>query len=320
MNRSLAIAITLAFVGCDSGPKDVTFVSLPMPVKGFQYKIPPFAVESGKEVQACYFLKIPGASTDEFWVDRYELAQTTGSHHMNIFRVNTLKNLKPNADDAPVVNGECFVSSNWSDWPLVVNTQQDGVVDWKLPTDVGAKFKGGELLMLQTHWVNATTQKTPAMAQVVANFHSPAQKPANELATMFVTNQNIRICPGDVGKSFTKSCTFPSTGVNIVAANGHFHSRGSKFEISPVDSMGNISGATFYTSTSWDDPPMSRDINVSLPQGGGIQWKCTFDAPLGSCGNPDDMCCFKFGGQVETSEHCNAFVYYWPKAVDVNCF
>jgi hypothetical protein len=51
-----------------------------------------------------------------------------------------------------------------------------------------------------------------------------------------------------------------------------------------------------------------------------VEWKCTYDAPAGSCGNPDDMCCFTFGGHVDTQEHCNAFVYYYPKVQDVNCF
>jgi hypothetical protein len=60
-------------------------------------------------------------------------------------------------------------------------------------------------------------------------------------------------------------------------------------------------------------------------QGGGVQWKCTFDFPQGACGGEKDMngnptCCYKFGGTVDNEEHCNAFVYYWPKTVDVNCF
>src|SRR5262245_40328337 len=65
MNRSFPLALVLFAAGC-VGPKDVTEVSLPQPVKGFQYKIDPFAVASGQEVQACYFFKIPGAATDEF--------------------------------------------------------------------------------------------------------------------------------------------------------------------------------------------------------------------------------------------------------------
>jgi len=321
--RNLCALLLLA--GCP-GPDNTNVVDVhldaPAAGKGFQLSIPAFAVAAGTEVQSCYFFKIPGNPGDDVWVDHYEIAQTTGSHHMNIFRVNTIKNLAPTADGSPVVNGECFISSNWSDWPLVVNSQQDSTTDWKLPPGVGAKFKAGDQIMLQTHYVNATTQKTPAMAKVLVNFNFPSTTPANEMSTLFASNQNIRICPGDTDKSFTKTCQFNATGVHVIAANGHFHSRGTKFEIMPVDNMG-TTGDDFYVSTVWDDPPMTRDIDVVLPDNGGVEWKCTFSAPVGSCGNPMDSCCFTFGGHVDSQEHCNAFVYYWGATLtsqDINCF
>ena len=31
-------------------------------------------------------------------------------------------------------------------------------------------------------------------------------------------------------------------------------------------------------------------------------------------------CCYTFGPTVETSEHCNVFLYYYPKTQDINCF
>jgi hypothetical protein len=312
--------VLTAVVGCGGDKPNVTDVSLKAPDagKGWQWAVPPFDVPAGTEIQSCYFMQVPGNPGDDVWVDHYQVAQTTGSHHMNVFRVNTIKNLKPDTT-TPVVNGECFVSSNWSDWPLVVNSQDQGDIDWQLPPTVGAKFKPGDMLMLQTHWVNATTQKTPAKAKVFVNFNFPKTTPANELATLFATNQNIQVCPGESDKSFSKTCKFPSDGIHVIAANGHFHSRGTKFEMFPVDAAGNV-GNVFYTSTVWNDPPMSRDINLSIAAGGGVEWTCTYSAPLGSCGDPANNCCFTFGGHVETQEHCNAFVYYWPKAQDVNCF
>jgi hypothetical protein len=325
MRISMAIVACTAVLGCDP-PIDpqVTDVKLDKPAltEGFQLEVPAFDIPAGTEVQACYFFNIPGTAGADVFVDHYEMAQTTGSHHMNIFRVNTIKALMPSADGSPVVNGECFKSPNWSDWPLVVNSQQDALTDWKLPSGVAAKFKAGDLIMLQTHYVNATTQKTPAKAKVLVNFRFPKVAVAHELSTLFTTNQNIRICPGETDKSFTKTCQFKAQGVHVIAANGHFHSRGKKFEMMPADEQG-VLGPTFYTSTSWDDPPMTRDIDVTLPTNGGVAWKCTFDAPVESCGNPADSCCFTFGGMVDQNEHCNAFVYYYGATLtpmDIVCF
>ena len=38
------------------------------------------------------------------------------------------------------------------------------------------------------------------------------------------------------------------------------------------------------------------------------------------CADPADSCCATFGPHVETQEHCNAFVYYYPKLDDATCF
>jgi hypothetical protein len=314
----------LLLAGCNPQNNNVTDVQLkaPAPGTGFQLAVPAFSVPAGTETQACYFFTIPGNAGDDVWVNHYEIAQTTGTHHMNIFRVNTIKMLVPTTDGTPVVDGQCFVSSNWSDWPLVVNSQQDATTDWTLPPGVGARFKAGDVIMLQTHYVNATTQKTPAQAKVLVNFNFPTTTPTNELSTLFATNQNIRVCPGDVDKSFSKTCKFNAQGVHVIAANGHFHSRGTLFQIMPVDQQG-TTGNVFYTSTSWNDPPMTRDIDVVLPDNGGIEWTCEYTVDPGSCGDPNDSCCFTFGGHVDQQEHCNAFVYYYGATLtsqDINCF
>src|SRR5207248_3155103 len=91
------------------------------PDQGFQVHVAPFAVPAGVEVQDCYFVAVPDINSGaDVWIDRFKLAQRPGSHHLNVFRVNTIWDL----DGAPgdvVHGGECRVSTNWSDWPLVVN-------------------------------------------------------------------------------------------------------------------------------------------------------------------------------------------------------
>ena len=337
---SLPVALALS-AGCspshDAAPTDPTVtdpdqLQAPAAGLGFQFKTQLFPVNAGDEIQNCYFYRVGDLAKaggmpegEAINLHRIRIVQKAGSHHMNIFRVRTIVNLDPTK--GPVQEGkngvgECFKSSNWADWPLVANTQQSGDLDWTFPDGVANVFQPDEWLMLQTHYVNATTQKTPAKAKVLVNFNFPKALPAHELSTLFATNQNIRVCPGESDKSFTKTCQFPTSGVHVIAANGHFHSRGTLFQMMPTDQQGTV-GDVFYTSTSWDDPPMTRDIDIVLPDNGGVQWKCTFDAPVGSCGNPADSCCFTFGGHVDTQEHCNAFVYYWGDNVNpasINCF
>ncbi len=85
-------------------------------------------------------------------VDRIALGLNAGSHHMNVFRVNTIVGLDP-AKGAPVELGRvqgtvirgaddraCWTGANWAGWPLVANSQDSGgmqkAIDWALPAGV----------------------------------------------------------------------------------------------------------------------------------------------------------------------------------------
>ena len=80
----------------------------------------------------------------------------------------------------------------------------------------------------------------------------------------------------------------------------------------------------------------SPDLTTTLAPNGGVFFSCSYqwtpptDAAGGcaaldaydktkhSDATPD--CCYDFGPIVEKNEHCNAFVYYWPKAEQKDVF
>lgn len=307
-------------------PSGVEPLSPPPSGQGFQLKTQATAIPAGKENQDCYFFRVPATGGDVY-VNRILMRQRPGTHHMNIFRVRTVLGLK--GEDGEVVRGSddaknpCWVSSNWADWPLVVNSQisEPGKSDtsFDLPEGVAHRFAPGELLMLQSHYVNASTQKTPDVGEVWVNFETlPKDQVRAELGTLFATNQNLMVCPGQQ-RAFEKVCRTPRP-VTVVGANGHFHSRGTRFSMFTWDEK-NGTGQQFYESTRWDDPPMATGLNVQVPENAGITYRCEFSAPADSCGDPSKGCCFTFGPKVETSEHCNAFVYYYPRIdTDLPCF
>jgi len=326
--KMAVLSAALALPGCggeDGGEKKDVEVSLPDPGPlGWQWTTGRFEVPQGEEIQDCYFFEVP--FDEPVFVNRVTLAMNEGSHHMNVFRLRTIAGL----DGAPgeIVHGtdaggECWKSTNWKDWPLVMNNQSGHQTeDWAMPEGVALQFQPREKLMLQTHYVNATTQKTPARAKVVANFYGVEKTSVqNELGTLFATNQNIQVCPGETGKTFESTCKIAQDGpVTVAAANGHFHSRGDRFTMSQWDEVSG-KGADFYESTDWDRPPFDKNIGLELPQNGGVTWTCEFSAKADECGDPNNDCCFTFGGKVEFQEHCNAFVYYYPKGTsDKNCF
>jgi hypothetical protein len=321
-----------------------------------------FHVPAGTELQACYFFKVSDLmaaagydpSVTSIPVHRIQVVQKDGSHHMNLFRVRTIAGLDP-ANGAVQVgtngSGQCFGSSNWSDWPLISNSQQQGDQDWSYPDGVANQVNADETLMLQTHYVNAHTQGTPdGIGQVAINLWTiDASAVTAQLGTVFATHQSIRICQHNPTPKFEASCQISSPQpVTIVGANGHFHSRGIEFDMYSWDGTTAATppdDARFYQSLTWNDPPMlhSPDLAVSLPANGGVWYTCSYQwiDPAVATNNAvtcDDLnnidaakmkaagqtlpldCCYRFGPQVDVNEHCNAFIYYYPKQDNVTCF
>jgi len=346
-------------VGCGDEAIDAEFgyQGLPPPPagQGIQLTTGDFPVDAGTEVQDCYFFRVRelaalgGFDTEQpLYLHRTEIGYKPGSHHMNIFRVRTIKDLDPaNGAVQHSINGAaaCSKSINWSDWPLIANLQNDGYFDWTYPEGVANELMPDEWIMLQTHYVNATTQKTPGGGHVDVNFWlMPKEQVQYQMGTVFATKQSIRICRSTPKVTFDGTCQFAGANDNaqIIGANGHFHSRGKQFQMYEWDGQ-SISrppeAAKFYTSEAWNEPPMAHSptLDVSVPQYGGLWYTCEFEwrepPPAVGCetldkldkelyGTPDDQldCCYTFGNTVDRAEHCNVFLYYYPKADDVHCY
>jgi hypothetical protein len=349
MRATLATAALVASVGCGdnlAGGFEPWILDTIAPGDGAWVRTPEFDVPAGEEIQDCYFFRIPAGQPDDvLWVDRLQLALNPGSHHMNVFRVGELRALRP-ADGTPidlggapgtlVQGGECWKSGNWANWALVANTQQSApdepILDWALPAGVATRFAAGELLMLQIHYVNASTQETPFRGRGGLNLWRSKDGDTMELGTLFATQQNLRICRSDPRPSYKGSCALPTGNHTVAAVNGHFHSRGREFAVYTWDGVSSTQppeSDRFYTSTSWEEPPMQLGMSLPLPPGGGVWWTCDYQwvEPAAGCAAVDERdplhagdCCYTFGPVVETSEHCNVFLYYWPKTADVNCF
>ncbi len=346
MRHLVALAAAAAFVvACDPpAPKPseaISGVEELTQQEGWSIHIPPFDVPPGVEVQDCYFFAFPDLNGDgsPVFIDHFKLGQRTGSHHMNIFRKNTVVHLDGKDGDL-VKGGECRISTNWSDWPLVVNTQDSTpgrpAVDWTLPDGVAQKFTPGEILMVQSHYVNADLQETPDGGEVRANFYKSALPNPIEMGTLFATQQSIRICRSNpTPPPFDGACGLASDEgegtFHLAAMNGHFHGRGTSFQIYPWDGVTldhPTEDSMIYESTEWDEPPMTIDLDVQVPNNGGIWWSCNYEwrEPEGGCDevnarDPQQAgdCCYTFGNSAELAEHCNVFAYYWPKTENVFC-
>ncbi|HLG18397.1 MAG TPA: hypothetical protein VI895_01110 [Bdellovibrionota bacterium] len=347
LKRSLAFYLASLAFGCSGDSATTASLDPPPEGEGFQYETQDISVPFGTEEQDCYFFKIPGEGTDPVYINKFEVAQNEGSHHMNIFRVKTILELDPANGDIQTASdgvGPCADSVNWADWPLIVNSQESGYLDWKLPEGVAESFVPGEVIMLQSHYVNAVTQQTPTVGHVKVNFWTmPAAEVRSEVGTLFATKQSIRVCESNPEPAFDGSCHFSNTEpIHIIGANSHFHSRGKQFDLYTWDGVSLTrppDSDHFYQSLEWDEPPMARspELDAVVPVNGGIWYTCEYEwkNPPGdlTCSDvnafdatyfntPSDLqdCCYTFGNSTQLAEHCNVFVYYYPKVDNINCF
>ncbi len=363
MMRSATFSVFLGclwigFFGCSDNPvtpePDAAHLEPPPLGQGFQFETEDTMVAPGSEQQNCYFYKVSELAEKggldpqkPVFLHRIQMAQREGSHHMNIFRVKSTTGLDPTYGRV-VKNengvGECFNSANWADWPLIANSQIDGQIDWTYPDGVGLELNPDEWLMVQSHYVNAATQKTESTGLVRINFWTmPAETVTAQLGTIFATKQSIRVCQSNPKPTFDGTCQINSPEpVHIIGANGHFHSRGAAFEMYRWDGTSVAKPSLderFYASDSWEDPVMARspELDLQVPANGGVWYTCEYEwrqppPSLGCSGldaydeshyktNSENLdCCYTFGPVVDQNEHCNAFIYYYPKQDDVNCF
>ncbi len=280
-------------------------VVLPPPERGLQLSVGPFAVPSGSEVIRCFWRKVP-ADID---ITKIELAYNRGSHHLDLYTTGY-----------PMPDGEfdCSQPAAWGNWPsevarglpedagpprLVVGFQNDSIV-WELPQGVGYRLRKGQQLLVQAHYANAATQRTPtARGFDVVNLHA-APSPVEDLAeTLFDEDEELSLAPGETYRR-TRFCELPAE-VTLIGMFGHFHSRGRRFRVWQWDPATRSDGALLYESTQWDDPPWYTNQAWEGPvRLRGLRMEAEYD-------NPEDRE-IRWGYEVDANEHMETYAMFYP--------
>ncbi|MBI4607209.1 MAG: hypothetical protein HY721_35035 [Planctomycetes bacterium] len=294
-----------------STPQDIV---LPEPSGGQQVLVPHFAVLPGTEVQRNFYVKLK--NPEPLLVTRIEFLYPPGSHHFNLFTSDAIS--RPDGHFEDTFDGIPFAF-----WGLRASSQR-GRLDWRLPPGVAIKLSPFQQTLSQTHFVNAGPQVSPIGGCACVNLHrADAASVSAVLGTMFLQNKNVLLPPRsetswDFGVTFTRFRW--NDTVKAAAATGHFHWRGKTFEIRLWDGLNKnddgsprsgefermgVENRIFY-SGNWSEPPfvVFGDDGPELPRGWGVVYRTTFV-------NDTDRV-IPFGPHVETEEHANAFLYFYP--------
>jgi hypothetical protein len=288
-------------------------VSLPPPNHGYQLVVGSLPVAPGTEVLRCFWRKVPF----DMDVTEIQIAYNRGSHHLDVYTVGY--GMRDGDFD-------CSNPNLWGQWPsevargldpdsplprMLVGFQNERVT-WQLPAGVGYRIKGGQQLLVQSHYANATTQKTPSRRMLdVINFVAAGSPVQSAAETLFDEDTELHL-PPLASYQRVRYCKFPRP-VNLIGMFGHFHSRGRSFAVFPFDPDTQQVDARIYFNTQWDDPPwLTTDNWRGSPVVRGIQMVADY------VNNEDRV--INWGPYVDLNEHMETYAIFYPRLdIDAGC-
>jgi hypothetical protein len=310
--RGFLTAVILVCAACESDPAPTKDdLPLPPPVNGIQLTFGPFNVPSGNpsvtpppgerngEVQICRTLKLPNDAP--MAVDRLNVALNHGSHHFILFR---------SKKSFPDQIFTCWGTVNFDDWEFVEDVNISGGHDWQLAQGQAFVFAPHQQIMIQAHFVNATTVQTPLGGMAKINlYETPMANVQHVLYGNFSVNSDLNggIPPHTPTKGWhiSRRCTF-SEPVYLAAMTGHFHARGDEFDVDlDWDSDTGEQRMPIYQNLSWDTPLFKVFDTPMLTAGinAGVRFDCYY--------HNDSDATISWGGQADVQEHCNLFFQYY---------
>jgi hypothetical protein len=293
-----AVAAALFAAGCSDDPVDATpdagapLLEAPPPGTGRQLAMD-VAIAPGQETEQCQYVVVD----QEVDITRFEHVYTRGSHHLLLYQTD----LAPSA-----VTAERFDCTGAQFTELgvagIAYAAQVPAGDLAYPTDVGLRAEAGSVLLVQTHYLNASSE--PLEAQVRLNLWFAAQ-PAPVLAgTLFFYDWAIHVPAGQPATAHMR-CAIPED-VTLVFGMSHMHKRGVGYRATLEGAGGNAAPTELFATTEWEGVEPRRYAPAMAVEGGStIDYRCDFQGEAGRT--------IVEGPSADANEMCMFIASYYPR-------
>ena len=255
----------------------------------------------GQEIERCRFFVVP---QEGFYIRRDEVRYSPGSHHVLLYRTpyTSLPTMDQRGNpvdptsvfDCPEGPGAYFQVTG-----IIGGAQSshgDSMVD--LPEGVAVKIPGGAVLLMNTHYLNASPEPRQTTARI--NLYTiPKEQVREEAGVMFLYNPFIRV-PADGTASARLRCRV-NQDITLVNAQSHMHQRGVGY-VAELLAPGSASDAAtperIYESTAWEEVPVKRWAEGKrIAAGTSIDYRCDYRNTenrevLQGPSSRDEMCMF----------------------------
>jgi Copper type II ascorbate-dependent monooxygenase, C-terminal domain len=312
--RAIKMTAFLALVtllGCGSeeleSPADVdddAGLAPPAEGQGIQLKMV-FDLPAGEETESCMLIQV---GPDGLAFNHTQIEYTSGSHHILLFE--TPYTTMPTEDkhgvklDPTQIHGCPSGGGDHWDITRVIGGSQnaDGAnaVD-ELPEGVGFKLAPGSILLLNTHYLNASSERLKTDARI--NLYTvPFDSVKEEAGALFYYNPFINIRAHSTN-SATMSCPI-AKDIKLLNMQSHMHRRGVGYVANLTDGKGEKL-QELYTNDLWEGVPIKRyGAGLDIKAGQRLDYRCDYN-------NAEDRDIIQ--GLTTEDEMCVLLGVYYPR-------
>jgi hypothetical protein len=259
-------------------------------------------VPPGGETLMCAWQQMP-ADRGVIAVPSAESQFTAGSHHLLAYRSDLT--MLPDGQTA----GAAWACSDGS-WMTHMRGSyyeaQQPESRRDLPPGVAHRFQPGEVVIMQTHYLNSGSDQLAAHAKLTLHTVEVATVP-QEAGSIIWSDVNINVAAGAKGR-VTLTCPVPSD-IHPALLWSHMHKQGSNFVATTDDQTAAAAlGGNLYAENDWDEPhprAYPYDPPITLHSGTHVTFSCDFT-------NPNSYA-LTFGQSAEMNEMCILHGMYWPR-------
>jgi hypothetical protein len=263
------LAVAAACAG-DAAPPCAEEPCLDRPESGLQLRTAGRTIQPGEDREQCEVVRLPGGPDDEYDVNHFELAMTAGSHHLIVAAIQPGSETEAQVTEGDLI--DCVGPTGFGEDIDVVTGAQLPTYDEAYPDGVGKVYRGGQYLVFDYHYFNATD--LPIDARVALNLHTTAAANIQKVMSLLAfANLDIETPAGEA-RSFPTDCR-TGDDVMVYKLMRHTHRWGTDF---PVEFAGGArDGELIYTSPSYEEPDFIFDEPVRVAGGEGFRFTCSYD-------------------------------------------
>jgi hypothetical protein len=280
----------------DAGPPSDAWVT---PPDSYSITWGPVTAQPGDEFTKCISVQLN--NPEPIHVNQIHNALTGGSHHLIVYRVGEMEELRPDPYECIPFAGTLKAQESS---PLMITQRHEEVLG--LPTGVGFSLAANQKIRLEMHYINASDQPLE-ISSVTTFVPMKAEDFHDEADFLFIGNPDIQLAPGQAKTVGPVYLPLPSefNGSKFFAMTGHTHQYGLNVHVAAAfDDQDEGDMVYDHEDFSWSEPITSfYNPTFTLPDNGGFRFSCDYQ-------NTSDKT-IEFG-ESANDEMCFFWAYYYP--------